>query len=31
MDCWMLRYDEYYALKRMYELDYVPFKVLVRH
>lgn len=21
---WALRYDEYHALKRMYELDYVP-------
>ncbi|MGF1681458.1 phage protein [Photobacterium makurazakiensis] len=24
LDCWALRYDEYHALKRMYELDYIP-------
>ncbi|MGF1758762.1 phage protein [Photobacterium sagamiensis] len=24
LDSWALRYDEYHALKRMYELDYVP-------
>ncbi|WP_245905447.1 phage protein [Photobacterium lipolyticum] len=24
LDSWALRFDEYHALKRMYELDYVP-------
>ncbi|WP_311568388.1 phage protein [Photobacterium arenosum] len=29
LDSWALRYDRYHALKRMYELDYVPVRTNV--
>ncbi|MGF1702532.1 phage protein [Photobacterium makurazakiensis] len=29
LDSWALRYDEYHALKRLYELDYVPVRTNV--
>ncbi|MEJ2765542.1 phage protein [Photobacterium sp. MCCC 1A19761] len=29
LESWALRYDEYHALKRMYELDYVPVRTNV--